>query len=1230
MLASKLVRQSIRTEQNEYRKMIFDPPSFTHGLLSAILWLLLCSNLYSKFMSYGLISTKIVFIEDDNASPPEISLCQLALHAFTDCQLFHRNFFCPHRNIRLCSVWLFRNHSNVGQMFDKLANCSFYRRFQVLVLTQNFNLEKSRKMVQKYWPVERYFTDGMYCIHFAGNSQPNAVYSITVNEEEQLPWQAQLELFALSLRTNKLAMLSTVGLKQAHIFRRHFGQNWTYKVNEFKNIRIYFHVRNELPVSGLQNHALLQSFGFQSFVNIRKRQVHRLPSPYESKCRKYAGNFTSQKHCLQRCMSAQNNDASAFDLYLSSDGEFKVSSFLKHRPSSACLNECPPSCHEEQFYLRSSRLQKTARNQVFFQLDKQIGVIKSSPIVTLNTLIFYSFNELSIAFGWNILLLSDQLAEIVSCLLFLFLRCRFRFRLKNFLHKLISITSWGLLWLQSGQLCVLYLNFSTTTNTEIQVQTMQREYILTICFDLDETYYAESLHAYKIWFFSRTFLECSTDWNLTSQWLMKYRDRKTIVRLLSKEKRIQRRLEEISQFLKHSGTNTTNLRHQPLIKRKVLSLSSLWKKPFSHLINGTITSHEMGNEIMVEFYSAFEGIMLGANCLDFQFMDEVFTAEYKCFRIRISQAFCGKRLIRRISSYPILLYAHLYLNDGLFENLRLDNLNAVFEEKHELLSFPYSSNSLEYSTLKLAHNISCSSQAECINVCIIERSVREFERIPNNLPFLWPKYRPLLGRYLYHHIRFSSDLRHESFRQQCQQQFAQPDCIRSRFFNEFQVQHQVFQMVTINFITKQTRIQLTPRYKFVQFLLDMMGLLSLCAGLSLFNIMRTLTDGFRRLFDQTSLATSFWIRFLLLIGFAYQLWQLLDLYHSNPMSTLIQSGSSVGSVHFVPDFSLCFPFALILKDASHLSPEISKMGSTFFGSLRLKNAFSLLNSTLDLSELLESGKFLIHDKTAEKNRFYRFDRKMLSELEKAKRYKSLRLSITFFRTKKCFVFQNRIHSLLFESLITEIKLKSLTLKPSLTFYAADLENPLFSFDADFSVHVMYSYQLTTFQNSLPTCVKLIGKKDLFNASAEIQRKTLSKFGSVQTLHALDERFFQHPIVNPNVNLLSEKTRQYEHRRISNGKACILNFKFRFMSIFQRDEGSKFIKISAVTDESSLLIARALLSWDDVIVYCGNIAVFWMDISAQQLLEAIVAHMFSFKKVLSHIFHQTSTKRLNVQ
>lgn len=1212
-----IIIQPINARQQRHN----DHKNVTNQLCKLVLWMLLCQNLYSNLMNYGMVSSKIVTLEDDHFSKPVVSLCQFVVDAFRDCRLLNQNFTCPFVDTFKCNHWLMSNLDNVGAIFDKLANCSFHQRMRVESWIQNYETKTNhlKSPYSTFRPVFRYLNNGMYCLLFTGYSEKNSIYSISVQETKALNKTARLALFWMTFQAIDLNRLRFLEKVQTSIIRQSLGQNWTLSINEFGPISVFVHSKDQLPATSFANQGLLRPGNWQFMINIRRVRIHRLANSLENNCRHYDDNeFHNQKHCQQRCSSVQANFGSSSDLYTNLDRAYKISS---HPPTtqllSKCFSKCLPKCKEDQFHLRDLAPYRTARNQIFIRLDEQTDMIECKPLLTFISLMLYSLNQLSIAFGWNFLLAIDRLAQICSTLC---LRLSARWQIQNFLHKLALIATFLLLSHQTLQLVNLYLSCPTTTTTEINMQTMQKQYRLTLCFYLEDVhFFGQDRLAYDIWFFSLSLRVLFKEWNQANQWLQnKKQNRKTVATFLSKEQHFKNHLNYLYINLKRIDQNQSisKLKSGGHFIKKYLSLPQLRSFPFSRLKYETLQF----NEILLQYYGIYEGIILGADCLQFSHLDEIITGYYKCFRVVISQKLCLDRFISKISTIFLMPLAHLYLDEGVFESQssKLDNLNAIVEERLEIAT----GNCQDYSKLKLANNISCSSRAECINVCMIEHSVREFQALPADLPFIFPKYVSLLGPWLFHQIRFDTRIKHEMFQSQCQQVFTQPDCQRSRFFNEFRDYQQVFKSSSINFITSQTKVTLWSSYKFSQFLMDLMGIFSICVGMSLLNLTKTLMHLLRFLFELPPQNFSF-LRLFLLIGLAYQQWQLFLLYQSKPVSTLIKSGASIGSVNIVPTFVLCFSITHILKSPSKMDSNVNatlaSLRFVHYSNYHFQNVSQILDATFNFSQLVRRAEFLISNKKSV--RFQLFCKKALSNLESSKKYQSLRMNTMFMGDKKCFVFKNFIDSSSSDqTLLANIRFKSKhRLKPNLQFYTTNLGLPMFGAVIDQPMHVIYSYQLIASQSTIQTCQNEINNLDLFRSSSQVQKKTLLKYGSVHTLIPLDDQFFQHPIDNRNLDTIRTDVSRFlkENHKILNNSKCVINYKFRLMNEIVASKSAR-IKISFLSESSSILTTRLQLSWNEIIVYCAFLVSFWLDFTAQQILQTLLIRLMSFKHIVCKI------------
>ena len=930
-----------------------------------------------------------------------------------------------------------------------------------------------------------------------------------------------------------------------------------------RQVGVFVHSRNQLPESQLQNQALLQSWHLQSLVIIRRVRIRRLPSPYESRCRDYTQDASpdqpiyNQLRCLQRCRAQDDRHGLIGDLLLRSDPkELVLTDAMGRGPCPSAL--CPPGCSEEHFKLRNKRVFSSARNQLFIQLDEQIDVIQCRPIFTYMVLIFYALNQLSIAFGWNVLLATNRLARLCSSCL--------RFRRRAIFAKTANIFTFLLLLHQTVQLAGLYSNFSTITNTEINVQTMQKKYLLTVCLNLDQIYFSRKERvAYIHWFYRYSLQLLLKQWEDANTWLLNVsKNRRTVANLLSQEEQIKNHILSLRQSLLQLGYNVSNIRNEPvrMYKKRTRSLQTLRRYSFAKLLRNTIPLREM----IIQPYNLYEGVILGASCLHVRYLENILTGSHKCYRMTLSQYSCRRNFIGSITSLFSFPFTHLYLDDGIFEpqSSRLDNLRAVVEERRQLLASPYSTDCQWYPALKTSNNISCSSQAECINVCMIERSIQEYGELPIDLPFLWPKYSPLLGPWHRDYIRFSPNhQQHEAFRPECQQKFRRPDCVRSRFFNEFRINSGSMGAFRISFFTRQTKTVLSPKYTLVQFIIDLMGLLSLCVGMSLLRVMRNFTVLIRRVFERQSAgrpplrrssSNSHWIRFLLLLGLVYQVGQLVGLYRSKPVSTQVRAGTSVNSVLFVPNTVLCFPLAQILIDPVHVNSTMhatfKQLQTSHFSAYNFKSVAQIINATLDFGSLVLNARFLV--KAGDSYEFKAFTPLQLRRLERIKRYKTLQMNVWLLRDQKCFSFKNGLdRGVSRNSPVALLRFPSFFMA-TLSFFADNLNVNMFEQELDGGVHVVFSYQLMTFQNSVRACQNRLQASNLFDRSGQMQRDMLLKFGAVQTLLPLDDRFFHHPIDNRNLDVTRKNIQQYlnVNRKVWSDAECELDFRFRVMNFFR--------------------------------------------------------------------------------
>ena len=55
------------------------------------------------------------------------------------------------------------------------------------------------------------------------------------------------------------------------------------------------------------------------------------------------------------------------------------------------------------------------------------------------------------------------------------------------------------------------------------------------------------------------------------------------------------------------------------------------------------------------------------------------------------------------------------------------------------------------------------------------------------------------------------------------------------------------------------------------------------------------------------------------------------------------------------------------------------------------------------------------------------------------------------------------------------------------------------------------------------------------------------------------------------------------------------------------------------DEHTILTTRPMLTWSDLVVYSGYLVCFWMDVTAQQVLQVVLIHASSWKESLKKVW-----------
>jgi hypothetical protein len=961
---------------------------------------MLCSAIVEQKRLRQVITRTDLFATS-NASTPALSICT-PFHtlAFTCLQKDDHLYFCRNLTLSDCSRRVFTSFSTTAELFNFARNCSVHRFFtvSVLLLEDNYNIRRNRVLL--WYPARQYLMNGMYCTYFTGF------------------WNADSLLVVESSRSRRTSQGEKVRQRQDKLIRTilWIKTNRTADAQLVQKTKFYFHPTNQLPENLFLNQlSFAKEERLSPFFKVDHLIIRRLPHPYETDCEEYGSAlFNSENLCLQKCVYPENG---FMNTYFEGDVQAEIDRDPNRNElrnlhnriiSDKCRSKCRPACHHEVFNVKHYNSFETSFPMLYFSLNPFVTFVSCEPLLSWSLFVLLLLNQLSFLFGIHLL----------RCTRSLFRWVHRRFGQASGHARLYSI---GRLLVVLVVLCLAsnciqeYDRHSTVTSFYTKPNQPIGSIQVSFCFGSSHlllsrsrfTHYLSDLKKF------RKFLSHSDKEQLSKMLFLsndesashgRQKMPKTSFPLV---KKLSRRVFQLNVLARRLRFLTKPRMHDPVPKSDKFNDRELYQ-----MLNWTDlllsdTWIETNRRSSFACYKAGQRKRIHFN-------------KRICFMLEIDMSRCHRQ-----TSIGFLFGAEvegvLIGRSLTYKKSPLPTLKGMVELRQLLLPSPYDSGCRHYTHYASASvNMSCHSKQECINLCIIDETVKRSQKVPIQIPFITPDYDALTeGRMS--RLTFGQTALFASIHSYCSGEHSALDCQASWYFTEFS---NIRQMRTEFWLPMQYKLELVqyePKVTLTELLLHLTTVLSLLIGFSVLSLARFLRNSMRSLwngsFTHCHQSVPLPIRLLLMIGLAVQVSMLV---HSSNKRMLAQYSYVSNSIDSVPLIAVCFwiDHDMMHKydSSSHPDQLVAKHFGRFF--FHFSDRYEATNYsyhdlnrvTKGILNMIEEVKLLHIGHGSRRGRFVQFERltrQSLRDLDQGKSVCGWRTSTYFWRNMKCFLFRFR-------------------------------------------------------------------------------------------------------------------------------------------------------------------------------------------------------------------------------
>lgn len=1158
------------------------------GLMSIcrlMLGLFVAQNLILLKHKYGLISSKTYLVEQSALPSPTLSLCQPIVNIFNLCRP-SAHPYCERSDRKACTIRLLRN---ISFFFNQIKNCPYLNmlRIQLHKVRSSIPFEHDNRTIVNMKSVYRYIKDANFCLHFRGYPLNHSIYAISMLEHSLF-----VQRNRLFHEQNQHALANA----DPELLDHDFSHLATFKTMTrqipFNTWLVFMHGQDrfEHPKSNLfeiENNQLL------AVLQVRRVRVIRLPAPYDDGCRNYADidddqHLQNQRLCVEHCMdnlARISLQQTFFEWQNVPVSRIKEQKMRNKRQNSSqdliqkCVHQCPPSCVEDHFYVRTTSWHFSRQNFFLIQLEPQVDVIEYVPRLSRIDLMLQMLNQINFVFNLN----------LIHCI--------------HALHKLLqtfrlTTSSWSKLLGKHAHLMMItfvlyqlvcsmseYLQYPVISATELYENQRRNQLQISVCFQIKQLYYHPEILNYNFNILKRHFkpmLKYDALYNSTWENL---------------------NLNVYFQDFHMFWLANDRLWNQEM---KSISFQKIQRHTSSHKQFNGITSHIFGHA-----------------CIKFKLTNQVLTLNYKCYVLRFHSNNCSQ-WIGIVHFYLEIFYSHLFYETDLHLPVGgklLSSANLV-ENRRLLLPKPYKTDCWNYRQRSNRFNITCDSRQECVNLCMIDLTIRWFQKLPSSIPLLWPKYVSLVNE-INQQLPFDTGFLHEHFRAQCNFQYSRPDCVQQEFTTiSTQRMNQQKSHFVAHFNSKLIVTRFVPAFDFIRLVMHVIELISLCLGISLQNLLLSLHCALKRCFDlRPTSSLPPYLQMLLWLAMSYQLYELACLYVDPPTVSLTRAGNAFGRYNFPPSIAFCMDIVNALKNST------LKKRSTFHNlfvdeSNRSYTGEYLNKITMNLSKSFISIEFLkgFLDYSSNNHQLQPVWTRLkstrhLDQLDKSHHYENLEIKTFFFERYKCFLLRLRLQQ--FQMPIPPARpvlrvLAQPIFSFILIFGQSVYLNPDIHIKVERPIKLYYSNDLLRIDKSSHDCQQHIVERNLFDMADYMQRQLLKAFKRTSTQVPLSESFFKHKVqknfkyelLKQYINLFSINNQSLSFFANLNDPKCKLSYRLHTSSYKSDHEKHYEFTLNAVLWNREILIENKFQKLE-LLTYGALVVNFWTNTSAVQLLQSPV-------------------------